>query len=175
MPAAPTVYVTLGTVFNEALTTFRTILEGLKDQAINVIVTVGKGGDPAALGSYPSHVHVERYLPQTQLFARCDAVVSHGGSGTMLSALAAGLSLLSLPQGADQFRNAERCRNAGVGKALWPQEVSVEAVQRDVRALLDEPGFRAAAGQLSGEIAAMPAPAEVVVVLERLVAASRAA
>jgi UDP:flavonoid glycosyltransferase YjiC (YdhE family) len=88
----------------------------------------------------------------------------------MLSALSAGLPLLSIPHGADQFRNAERCRTAGAGKALWPQDVSAAAVRRDVRALLDEPGFREAAGQLRQEIGAMPAPAEVVGVLERLVA-----
>jgi len=93
----------------------------------------------------------------------------------MLSALSAGLPLLAIPHGADQFRNAERCRTAGVGKALWPQEVSAAAVRRDVRALLDEPSFRAAAAQLRQEIGAMPAPAEVVGVLERLVDASRAA
>jgi UDP:flavonoid glycosyltransferase YjiC (YdhE family) len=170
MPATPTVYVTLGTVFNEAQPLFRTILEGLRDEPINVIVTVGKAGDPAALGAQPANIHVERYLPQTQLFSRCHAVVSHGGSGTMLSALSAGLPLLAIPQGADQFRNAERCRTAGVGRALWPQEVSAEAVRRDVRALLDEPGFRASAGRLRQEIDAMPAPADVVGVLERLVA-----
>jgi UDP:flavonoid glycosyltransferase YjiC (YdhE family) len=169
LPAGPTVYVTLGTVFNEAQPLFRTILEGLRDEPINVIVTVGKAGDPAALGAQPANVHIERYLPQTQLFSRCDAIVSHGGSGTMLSALSAGLPFLSIPQGADQFRNAERCRSAGVGMALWPQEVSAAAVRRAVRALLDEPGFRETARRLRQEIDAMPAPAEVVGVLERLI------
>lgn len=174
MPVAPTVYVTLGTVFNDAQPLFRTILEGLRDEPINVIVTIGKTADPAALGSQPANVHVERYLPQTQLFSRCHAVVSHGGSGTMLSALSAGLPLLSIPHGADQFRNAERCRTAGAGKALWPHEVSAAAVRHEVRALLDEPGFREAAGRLRQEMDVMPAPAEVVGVLERLVDAWRA-
>jgi EryCIII-like glycosyltransferase len=170
MPAAPTVYVTLGTVFNEAQTLFRVILEGLRDEPINVIVTVGKGGDPGALGPQPANVHVERYLPQTLLFSRCDAVVSHGGSGTMLGALSVGLPVLSIPQAADQFRNAERCRTAGVGKALWPHEVSAQAVRQDVRALLDEPGFRESAARLRQEIEAMPAPGNVVGMLEHLVA-----
>jgi hypothetical protein len=170
MPAAPTVYVTLGTVFNEALPLLRIILGGLRGEPINVIVTVGKTGDPGALGPQPAHVHVERYLPQTLLFSRCDAVVSHGGSGTMLGALSAGLPVLSIPQGADQFRNAERCRTAGVGKALWPHEVSAQAVRHDVRALLDEPRFRESARRLRREIDAMPGPGHVVGVLERLAA-----
>ena len=170
MPAVPTVYVTLGTVFNDARALFGVILDGLRDEPINVIVTVGKAGDPAALGPQPPSVHVERYLPQTLLFARCDAVVSHAGSGTMLSALSAGLPVLSIPQGADQFRNAERCRTAGAGNALWPHEVSAEAVRQSVRALLGDPSFRTAAAGLRREIEAMPAPDDVVGVLPHLVA-----
>ncbi|MGH7439348.1 MAG: nucleotide disphospho-sugar-binding domain-containing protein [Polyangiaceae bacterium] len=169
MPAAPTVYVTMGTVFNEAQPLFRAILEGLRDEQVNIIVTLGKAGDPAALGPQPAHVHVERYVPQTLLFSRCHAIVSHGGSGTMLGALSAGLPLLSIPQGADQFRNAERCRTAGVGKALWPHELSAEAVRRDVRALLEEPRFRESAGRVRKEIEAMPGPGDVIGVLEHLV------
>ncbi len=169
LPARPTVYVTLGTVFNDTQPLFRTILEGLHEESLNVIVTVGKTGDPAAFGPQPANVHIERYLPQTLLFPRCNVVISHGGSGTMLSALSAGIPLLSIPQGADQFRNVERCRNAGVGKALMPEEVSAEAVRRDVRALLDEPAFRATANRIRHEIGMMPAPFDVVGVLEKLV------
>jgi UDP:flavonoid glycosyltransferase YjiC (YdhE family) len=52
----------------------------------------------------------------------------------------------------------------------WTGRSVRELTRRDVRALLDEPGFRKAAGQIRQEIGAMPAPAEVVGVLERLVA-----
>ena len=169
LPRVPTVYVTMGTLFNDTQSLFRTILEGLRDEPINIIVTLGKNGDPAAFGPQPDNVHIERYLPQTLLFSRCDAVVSHGGSGTMLSALAAGLPLLSIPQGADQFRNAERCKTAGVGNTLMPHEVSAEAVRRNVKALLGEPGFHENATKLGREIGAMPGPAEAVAALEQLV------
>jgi len=169
MPSLPTVYVTMGTLFNDTQSLFRTILEGLRDEPINIIVTVGKSGDPAAFGPQPGNVHIERYLPQTLLFPRCNAVVSHGGSGTMLSALSAGIPLLSIPQGADQFRNAERCSSAGAGNTLMPHEVSSEAVRIKVRALLDEAGFREGAKRLSREISAMPAPSDVVAVLAKLV------
>jgi len=50
------VYVTLGTIFNEALGIFRAILEGLSEADLNVVVTIGRDGDPAALGTLPSSV-----------------------------------------------------------------------------------------------------------------------
>jgi UDP:flavonoid glycosyltransferase YjiC (YdhE family) len=168
---APTVYVTMGTIFNHAQALFRTILEGLHDEPVNVILTVGTDVDPAELGPQPDHIHIERYVPQTQLFPRCDVVVSHGGSGTMLSALAAGLPLLAIPQGADQFRNAERCSAAGVGRALLPPEVSSDAIRRGVTALLGEPAYRARAQRVKDEISKMPSPDEVVPALLELAGA----
>jgi UDP:flavonoid glycosyltransferase YjiC (YdhE family) len=166
----PTVYVTLGTLDNDAPGVIEAAVEGLRDAALNVIVTVGPNRDPEELGPQPRNVHVERYVPQSLLLAHCDVVVAHGGSGTTLAALAHGLPLLLLPQGANQFWNAERGAALGVGIRLLPDEIDASAAGRSVRALLDEPRFRARAEDLAAEIAAMPAPAQVVPLLEELVA-----
>ena len=127
--------------------------------------------DPDELGPQPPNVHVERYVPQSQLLPHCHAVVAHGGSGTTLAALAHGLPLLVLPQGANQFWNAERCAALGVGIRLLPGQVDPGYVRRGVRALLEQPGYREQARRMATEIAAMPAPAEVVALLERLAGA----
>jgi len=97
----------------------------------------------------------------------CDAAVNQGGTA-ILPILARGLPLLVLPQGANQFHNAEACLNAGVGRRLLPAEVNPEAVRRDVRALLDDAGLRDAARRVQCELAAMPGPERGVELLERL-------
>jgi hypothetical protein len=158
----PTVYVTLGTVFNTTLPLFQTILDGLEGLTVNVIVTVGEGNDPAALGVQPANVLVERFIPQAALLPHCRLLISHAGSGAMLGALAAGVPMLAVPQGADQFYNAERIANAGLGLRLLPQELTAENVRdRASRLLADERYARAASAQRF-EIEAMPGP-EVVV------------
>ena len=164
----PTVYVTLGTLDNDAPGVIEAAVAGLRDEPVNLIVTVGPNRDPGELGPQPAHVHVERYVPQSLLLPRCDVVVAHGGSGTTLAALALGLPLLLLPQGANQFENAERCAALGVGIRLLPEQVSAAAVRDGVRALFDEPGYRNRAKQLAAEIERMPSPEEVVPVLEGL-------
>ena len=169
LPPRPTVYVTLGTVFNEAVHIFSAILEGLGDADINVIVTIGKSGDPHALGPLPANVHVENYIPQSLLLPHCDLVIGHGGSGTMLGAVGAGLPQLAIPQAADQFINAAAIVRAGVGLALTPTEFDARAVQDCTNKLLGDHSFAEAARRVSAEIASMPTPEEVVPVLERLV------
>jgi UDP:flavonoid glycosyltransferase YjiC (YdhE family) len=158
--ARPLVYFTLGTVSN-ASPVLEVAVRSLARLPVQLLVTVGPDGDPAALGQVSDNVRVERWVPQAQLLPRCDVVVSHAGSGTFLGALAAGVPQLCLPQAADQFRNAEAGVRAGVALSLAPHEADGEAIAAATRRLLDEPAFAEAARTVQAEIAAMPSPAEV--------------
>jgi UDP:flavonoid glycosyltransferase YjiC (YdhE family) len=160
----PVVYVTLGTVFNDAAR-FSTILIGLADIDATVLATIGRNNDPAELGQLPENVTVERYVPQANVLPLCDVAVGHGGSGSTLGALAHGLPMLLLPHAADQFENAQACAALGAARVLMPDELTEEAVASAVSALLEESGARAAAERLAQEIAAMPTPAEVAAAL----------
>lgn len=75
------------------------LIEAVRDQDIALIVTVGRHNDPASLGPQPDNVLVHQYIPQGVLLPRCDAVITRGGAGTTLGALAFGVPLLLLPQG----------------------------------------------------------------------------
>lgn len=110
---------------------------------------------------------MERFIPQTLLLPHCDAVLNQGGTA-ILDILGHGLPILVLPQGANQFHNAEACVHAGVGRRLLPDEVSAEAVRADVRLLLDDASYRRAAEAVAAELAAMPSPEDGVALVERL-------
>ena len=133
---------------------------------VAVLVAVGPRVDPASLGVRPAHVQVESRVDQAKVLGGCSAVVSHGGSGTFLGALARGLPQLCVPLGADQFRNAEAGVRAGAALALRPEEVSLDAVRAAGARLLGEATIREAAQHLASEIAGMPSPEDVVQVLE---------
>ena len=166
-PDSPLVYVTMGTVFSD-VSPMQATLSGLHDLDVRVLVTVGPRVDPSALGPQPPHVRVEQYVPQAALLPHCDAVVSHGGSGTMLASLRHGLPQLVLPQGADQFLNAAALSASGAGLSLTPREATPPAIQDAVRRLLGGPSYRNAAVKIREEIGAMPTPDHVVPVLEEL-------
>jgi UDP:flavonoid glycosyltransferase YjiC (YdhE family) len=159
------VYVTLGTVFNDAVDVFRTILAGLGEAPMQVLVTIGETGDPAALGPQPGNVHIERYIPQARVLPMCSLVVSHAGSGAMLGAIKAGVPILAVPQGADQFMNAERCVSAGLGLRLLPHELSADAVLDNVRRLLGDGRFARAVQRERAALEAMPLPRDIVPIL----------
>ena len=165
--AAPLVYVTLGTVFNDDITLFQVAVEAARDLGMRVVVTLGPGNDPALLGPQPSHVEVERFVPQAELLPACAAVASHAGSGTFLAALAAGVPQVLLPQAADQFLNAQAGEEGGVAIAVVRAEVSVARVREALERVIGDHSFRRAAERVRAEITAMPAPEAVVAQLER--------
>ena len=158
----PAVYLTLGTVSFGATEVIRRAVDQIAGLDVDVFVAVGPEGDPEALGPVPGNVHLERFVDQPGVLDRVDVAVHHGGTGTVLGAAAAGVPQLILPQGADQFFNAELIERAGVGRGLVNDRQDGDAIARSVRALLDDGPERAAAARVRAEIAAMPAPAEVV-------------
>ncbi|MGC4941703.1 glycosyltransferase [Kribbella sp. DT2] len=162
-PGRPLVYFTLGTVFHqESGDLFTRVLAGLERVKANVVVTVGREIDPAELGRRADNVLVERFVPQRALLPRASVVVSHAGSGTVVSALACGVPLVLLPMGADQSWNADRCEVLGVGRVLDPLTVSPADVAVAVEEVLANPAYRSAARVLQEEAELLPG-AEVVV------------
>jgi UDP:flavonoid glycosyltransferase YjiC (YdhE family) len=168
-PSRPLVYVTMGTEFNRKPEIFRAILDGLDGEPYDVVVTVGASGDPEALGGRSDNVRIERFIPQSHVLPHCSAFVSHGGSGALLGAINAGVPILAVPQGADQFLNAETIIRAGIGRRLMPAELSSEAVREAVRALIDDGGYLETVRSHQASIESMPPPEAVIPVLEGLV------
>jgi UDP:flavonoid glycosyltransferase YjiC (YdhE family) len=158
----------MGTVFRDP-SALRRIVNRLASLEIRLLVTVGPVGNPDGMGDQPPNVRIERYVAQTLVPPLCQAVISHGGSGTMLQTLSLGLPQLCLPQAADQFMNAEAIASSGAGLALVPTEADSESIAAAALRLLDEPGFRERAIGYSKEIILMPSPDDVAKVLEQLV------
>jgi UDP:flavonoid glycosyltransferase YjiC (YdhE family) len=159
--AEPLVYVTMGTVQNRP-ELLRDVVGAVAGLGVPMLVAVGPRLEPASLGVQPDHVRVEAWVDQHDVLARSTVVVSHGGSGTFLGALAHGVPQLCLPQAADQFRNMEGGLRAGAVLALRQDQATPDAVRSAVQRLLTEPSFREASGRVAAEIAAMPSPATVV-------------
>jgi len=171
LPALPTVYATLGnlaSIMPSGRATFPAILAALGNEPINLIVTLGRGNDPAQFGSQPENVHIERYIPQGALLPHCDLVINHGGFSTVTGALNAGLPMVVIPHSADQPYNAACCSALGVGRVVAPNDRTPEAIREAVRAVLADPTYRAKAVQVRDETAALPGPEVAVELLERL-------
>ena len=153
----PLVYLTLGTIVatDDVL---RPAIAGLGTLDVDVLLALGSAGG-TDLGPLPANVHVEAFVDQSAVLGHADLVVHHGGSGTLLGALISATPQLLLPKGADQFINADLMTAAGLASVLEPSAATAESVAAAAtRAMVEQ---RPAVDAARGQIAAHPAPAEV--------------
>jgi UDP:flavonoid glycosyltransferase YjiC (YdhE family) len=188
LPAQPTVYVSLGTVFNALYPeVFDSILAGLRDEPINLIITLGANGDPARFGSQPPNVRIERYIAQADLLPYVDLCVNHGGYNTVIEPLAHGIPQIVLPLAADQPVLAALClahgaavpppthvfdlSSEGVGLPIVdPAKLTPQVIRNIVRRALATPHYRTGAQVMQARLAAL---AGLDVAVERLVDLAR--
>ncbi len=117
----------------------------------------------------PPQVTTTDWLPFPRVLPAAAAVVHHGGAGTLLTALAAGVPQLVVRGAGDRRTNADLVAARGAGIAVDAGGVTAA----DLRRLTGDPALAAAAREVAAEIAVMPAPADLVPRLLDLAGAGR--
>ena len=172
----PLVYVTFGSVtggFDVLNVVFERSLRALADLPVRVLLTTGHAVDPESLRPWPDNARVEQWWPQDDVMPLASVVVGHGGFGTTMSALAAGVPQVVVPLFAsDQEINATRIAQVGAGIRLDGRQEATEGLADAVSRVLADEGMRAVAGAMADEIASLPEVSQIVGSIEAL-AASR--
>jgi len=168
LPHRPTVLASLGTIFYRIPGLLQAIIAALRDEPVNVVVAIGRDGDPKALGPQPANVHVERYLPQTLLLPHCSLFVTHAGFNSVKESLSFGVPMVAVPIAAEQPYTAERCVALGVADVVSPREWGPERIRAAARTVLGDPSYRQRAWTVQAEMSALPGLERAVDLLERL-------
>lgn len=150
--ARPLVVVTSSSLYEAQEDLLRRSIAALGALPVRALVTLGPALDPADFAS-PGNVHLVPTAPHGALFDKAALFVTHGGHGSVIRPLMAGLPLLVLPGLRDQRDNAMRVTSRGAGLML-ERDASPEKIAETVTRLLTEPGFRESAGRLGANIAA---------------------
>ncbi len=172
-PAQPLVYVTFGSVAGSLppfAGVFREALDAVADLPIRVFMTVGRRVDLAGLGTVPGNARVVAWWPQSAVLDRASALWGHGGFGTTMGAIAAGLPQVVTPLfTSDQRVNGRHIAGIGAGLAFGPGPSAIRDAAEALPGLLADPAYAATAGQLAAAIADLPSPAAAVSAVHRLI------
>ena len=168
----PLVLVALSSTFQDHAGCLQRIVDALGTLPVRGIVTTGPALDPSELHA-PANVEVVPAAPHSEVLMQAAAVVTHGGHGTVVRALAADVPLVVLHHGRDQADNAARvtARDAGV---TVKRSASPDGIAKAVSRLLDDPEHRAAAARLGRSIRRDAASGTLVAELEDLPAVATA-
>lgn len=150
----PLVYMTEGTVHGRQPRLLRAA-RGLAGLPLHVLLTLNADCNPASvgLGCLPRNVELQLYRPgqgwQSDILPRASLVITNGGAGSILAALAAGVPLIVVPTAWDKPENARRVVESGAGIQLSPQLCTPGRLREAVRYVLREPTFRVQARRVS--------------------------
>lgn len=155
--------VSFGTAYTDQVHVYRSVIEafglagerGEPDpdvgQAWHVVMAIGRRVNREDLGPLPVNVEVHEQVPQLAVLASADAFITHAGMGGCTEALWFGVPTVAIPQAVDQFANADKLAELGIGIHLPTSEVSAESIRLSVDSVADSPEVRERLGELSAE------------------------
>ncbi len=167
-PAEPLVLVAFSTTFMGQTGLLERVARALGELPVRGLLTTGPSLDPRAVRA-PPNVTVVRSASHAAALEEAALVVTHGGHGTVIRALAHGVPLVILPMGRDQGDNAVRAARVGAAVAL-SRHASARRLRRVIGAAVRDEALHAAArrarDRLARERRGDPAIAELEALLE---------
>ncbi len=146
----PVVLVAMSTTPQDPVDCLQRAIDALASLPVRGIVTTGPAVDPKAL-RHSENVTVVTSAPHSVVLKHTSVVVTHGGHGTVIRALAAGVPLVVMPQGRDQADNATRVESRGAGVTV-KSNASPTTIAAAVKRVLEESSFGDAAKRLGDAI-----------------------
>jgi len=146
----PHILVAMSTTFMEQEVPLQNVIDAIAGVAARATVTVGS---EVAAGSLrvPDNVTVTGWQRHASLMSAAALVVTHGGHGTVSTALAQGVPLLCIPLGRDQPYISDRVAALGAGIRL-PAGSSLTLIRDAVTTLLQDRSYRRRAGEIADAI-----------------------
>jgi UDP:flavonoid glycosyltransferase YjiC (YdhE family) len=165
-PERPRICVTLGNipVMGEHDYVVATVLKAFNDFDAEVIVAAADRLS-VTVDQYPN-ARLERQLPLHQLLPTCQLSIHHGGAGSVMTSIVAGLPQLVLPQTCVQYQHAQQVAAAEAGACLMPEQLDPDTIRDTALRLLTDPAPAEAVRALREELANRPSPAAVASRLE---------
>ncbi|MBB5937873.1 macrolide family glycosyltransferase [Streptomyces zagrosensis] len=122
--------ISLGSAYTRQVEFYRRCLVAFGDlPGWHVVLQIGKYTDPAELGQIPDNIEVHAWVPQVAILRQADAFVTHAGMGGCSEGLHSGVPMIAVPQGADQFGNADRLVELGVARRIDTEDATADALR----------------------------------------------
>jgi MGT family glycosyltransferase len=138
----PTLYISLGTVFNANPEFFDDCFDAFADSYWQVILSVGTNTDPSALVRIPENFLVRPHVPQLEVLEHTDVFITHGGMNSVMEAIYYGVPVVVVPQQPEQAMTAARVAELGLGVALEPGQITAGALRDAVTTISGDAGYR---------------------------------
>ncbi|MBI5092562.1 MAG: hypothetical protein HZB26_08985 [Candidatus Hydrogenedentes bacterium] len=147
----PNVYITMGST--GIMDTFlRRTFDALGKLPCRFVLTTAGQAREDTLAQAPANFRITKYAPGSKILQHCQALIFHGGNGTMYQGLAAGVPMVALPSHVEQVYNIEPGIKHGFAVRLNPKRVKGKQIVDALDQVMNTPSFRQAAERFAGPV-----------------------
>ena len=159
------VYVSLGSLGSADVGLMNRLTEILGGTEHRYVVSMGPQAEQVKLAE---NMWGEEFLPQPAILPLVDLVITHGGNNTVTESFHHGKPMIVLPLFWDQYDNAQRVQELGVGMRLRPYEVSAEELHGAIGRLLGDQALHERMRTTAARLQQDPGTVEAADLIERL-------
>jgi MGT family glycosyltransferase len=161
----PLLYLSLGSLGSADVELMRSLIVSLAASRYRVIVSMGPQHDQLELAD---NMVGEEFLPQTSVLPQVDLVITHGGNNTVTECLRFGKPMVVLPLFWDQYDNAQRIHETGLGVRLDTYGHEPEELHGAIERLLADGALRRRLKAVSERLQAKPGTVKAADLIEQL-------
>ncbi|MCM3570237.1 macrolide family glycosyltransferase [Neobacillus mesonae] len=142
------IYISLGTVFNQAMDFYKMCFDAFKNTDYTVVMSIGEKTRTSDLEEIPGNFIVKNYVPQIELLKYSKLFITHGGMNSVHEGLYYGVPLIVIPQSADQPVIAGQVANTGTGIQLQMESLSEKQLREAAEHVLIQISYHKAAAKM---------------------------
>ena len=140
------IYLSLGTTPSDSkgFYVIDNIIEALKTKentTLLIAASMGKAEELKSKGPLPKNVLVYEFVPQYRVLEYASLFITHMGANGTLEAIANGVPIIGIPQGAEQYLNAQIAEELNIGK--WLKSTTVRDISETIAAVLESQEIQA--------------------------------
>jgi MGT family glycosyltransferase len=159
------VYLSLGSLGSGDIELMQRLVGFLAETPHRVVVSMGPQHEQLELAG---NMTGAEFLPQPSVLPHADVVITHGGNNTVTECLYFGRPMVVLPLFWDQYDNAQRIDELGLGVRLPPYEVDGAELRPAVDGLLANAGLHERLGTIAARLQADPGTVRAADLVESL-------
>ena len=167
----PVICISLGTILKGADTFFRTCIDAFREEAVTVVLSVGREYDIRRLGTLPENFHVRDHIPQITVLKQSSLFITHGGMNSVSEAMAEGVPMIVLPFVSDQPVNARQVARLGLGKVLDPKTLTSAQLRSTALSILSDSNIQTRVQAMKAQVTQSPGNRGAVKIIEEYTAA----
>lgn len=150
----PIIYASLGTLQNRLARVFRIIAAACAGLDLQLVLSLGGGGNVGDYCDLPGSPLVVGYAPQLTLLSRACLTITHAGLNTVLESLANGVPMVAIPIANDQPGVAARVAWTSTGVMVPSSRLSHVRLRAAIRTVLSDSVYLDRANHFREEIRA---------------------